>query len=49
MSFLLRSVEEKDLDDLISLTSQFYVMNLPPKKEILKDFKDAAKTAKKKK
>lgn len=37
MSFLLRSVEERDLDDLISLTSQFYVMNLPPRKEILKE------------
>lgn len=37
MSFILRSVEERDLDDLISLTSQFYVMNLPPKKDILKE------------
>ncbi len=37
MSFLLRSVEEHDLDDLMSLTAQFYVMNLPPKKEIIKE------------
>lgn len=37
MSFLLRSVEERDLDDLLALTAQFYVMNLPPKKDILKE------------
>lgn len=37
MGFLLRSVEEKDLDDLLALTAQFYVMNLPPKKDVLKE------------
>lgn len=37
MSFILRSVETRDLDDLMSLAAQFYVMNLPPKKEILRE------------
>jgi arginine N-succinyltransferase len=37
MSFLLRSVEEKDLDDLMTLASQFYVMNLPPKKDSIRE------------
>ena len=37
LGFLLRSVEERDLDDLLSLTSQFYVMNLPPKRDVLKE------------
>ncbi len=37
MSFLLRSAEERDLDDLMSLAAQFYVMNLPPKKDVIRE------------
>lgn len=35
MSFVIRSAEEKDLNDLLGLASQFALLNLPPDEDIL--------------
>lgn len=35
MSYIIRSVEEKDLRDIYALASQFSLLNLPPDEEIL--------------